>query len=89
MFRAALAPAMWQAGEDLGQMQADIVTASGIMAGLTIGHMRAVGALTPKDVERAKKLVFKNVQSGIELGLKEARQAILAQTEQEAGAKPS
>lgn len=82
-FRAALAPAMWQAGENLPQMQADIITASGMMAGMTIGHMKACGALSAKDVERAKKLAFKNVQSGIEIGLKEARAAILAQSKPE------
>lgn len=78
--RVAIAPMLNEAIEELPHMQALTITAASLFAGSVMGHMIGVGAARDQDRARAVKVATVNFRNGIELGKREAREAILQQT---------
>lgn len=78
--RGALAPMLHADLENLPHNQSRMITAAALHAGMTIGHMVAVGAMNHGDKARAVKAATVTIQSGIKIGLHEARQAMLEQS---------
>jgi hypothetical protein len=80
--RGALAPmlnAAMKDGERFLLLQGMMISAAAVQAGLTVGHMIAVGNMEPRDVARARKVVQVNFRNGIKFGEREARDAMLQQ----------
>lgn len=78
-FRLILAPMFNAEIDQLSMNQSYAMTAAALFAGMTAGHMIAVGALDEKDKRRAGQMVLTNFRNGIELGKSEARRAMLEQ----------
>lgn len=81
LFRIALAPWLNADIENIPQHQSEILTASAMFAGMTVGHMLGVGALNASkgDRDQAKLVAMQAFDSGVEMGLREARDAMLRQ----------
>ena len=78
-FRVALAPIMAADLDGLPRNQSLAMAAGALFAGMTVGHMIAVGAMKEQDKRRAGQVVLTNFRNGIELGKAEARKAMLEQ----------
>jgi hypothetical protein len=70
----------------LPPLQACQITAASLFAGITLGHMIAIGVAKDQDKRRTGQLVLANFRSGVELGKREARQAMLEQLPEEGNA---
>lgn len=79
LFRGALVPMLNEEPHNLPMNQSLVMTASALMAGLTVGHMIAVGVLKEGDKARARKVVTVAYNNGVKAGLREARDAMLEQ----------
>jgi hypothetical protein len=82
--RMAVAPmlndALGDATDDRFKLtQSMMISAAATFAGLTVGHMVAVGGMKPHDKGRAAKVVTVAFRNGIKLGEQEARKAMLEQ----------
>jgi hypothetical protein len=79
--RGAIAPMLNGAtdAEHFGLVQSMMVSAGAMLAGLTVGHMVALGKMKPHDRARATKVVTVAFRSAIKLGEREAREAMLEQ----------
>jgi hypothetical protein len=80
--RAAIAPMLndvMHDAEQFGLIQGMLVTAGPMFAGLTVGHMIALGNMKPHDRARATKVVTVAFRSAIKIGEHEAREAMLEQ----------
>lgn len=83
--RAAIAPMLNEAcqlpdeGEHFAMIQSMMITGGAMFAGLTAGHMIALGKLKPQDRSRSVKVVTVAFRSAIKLGEREARDAMLQQ----------
>lgn len=77
--RMALADIFSEDPENIPMNQSFALTASAIFAGMTVGHMIALGTMKDQDKRRAGQVVLKNFRSGIDLGKNEARKAMLEQ----------
>jgi hypothetical protein len=87
--RSALAPMLNAAMDDADRFsltQSMMISASATFAGLTVGHMVAVGSMRENDKGRAQKVVTVAFRNAIKLGEHEARQAMLEQRECEGSA---
>jgi hypothetical protein len=87
--RAALTPMLNRAMTDADEFsltQSLMISASATFAGLTVGHMIALGAMKQQDKARAGKVVTVAFRNGIKLGEHEARQAMLEQSEPQGSA---
>lgn len=84
--RGALAPMLIAAQNDSDQFQLTqgmMITAGAMFAGMTVGHMIGVGGMKEQDRRRAGQVVLTSFRSAIEIGKREARQAMLEQREPE------
>jgi hypothetical protein len=79
--RAAVAPMLNEAlsDEQFSLTQGMFVSAGAMFAGLTVGHLIALGKMKPSDRARATKVVTVAFRSAIKLGEREARHAMLEQ----------
>jgi hypothetical protein len=79
--RGIIAPMLNAAGdaEQFGLLQGMIPTAGAMFAGLTVGHMIALGKMKPQDKARATKVITVAFRTAIKIGEHEARQAMLEQ----------
>lgn len=80
--RAAIAPMLNAAmddGERFGLIQSMLISGGAMFAGLTAGHMIALGKMKPQDKARATKVVTVAFRSAIRIGEREAREAMLQQ----------
>lgn len=59
--------------------QSFALTAAALFAGMTAGHMIALGNLEERDKRRAGQMVLVNFRNGIVLGKNEAQRAMLEQ----------
>lgn len=78
LFRLALAPIMNADLENLPQHQSTALTAGGMFAGMTAGHMLGVGVLKGGDSDSAKLVAMQAFDSGLIIGLREAQLAMIA-----------
>lgn len=81
-YRMAISPMLNAAIDDEDQfklVQSMMITAAATHAGLTVGHMIAVGGMTDQDKRRAGQVVLTAFRSAIEAGKREARAAMLQQ----------
>lgn len=81
LIRMVLAPVFNSDPDDIPMNQSFAMTAAALFAGMTAGHMIALGALQDQDRRRAGQMMLTNFRNGIELGKAEAQRAILAQSE--------
>jgi len=79
LMRLALAPAFNAEPNNLPVSQSLAMTAAALFAGMTVGHMIAVGALNDRDKRRAGQMVLLNFRNGVEMGKSEAYAAMAAQ----------
>lgn len=79
LFRLALAPVFNADPENIPMNQSYAMTAAALFAGMTMGHMIALGAAIEKDKRRAGLMVLTNFRNGLTLGKSEARKAMLEQ----------
>ena len=85
LYRGVLAPLLNAEIDNLPMNQSCVVSASAMMAGMTVGHMIAVGAMQPRDKRRAGIVVSQAFREGIRLGELEAGRAMIAQHQQDGG----
>lgn len=78
-FRLALAPIFNADPESIPMRQSQAMAAAALFAGMTAGHMIALGNLHEQDKRRAGQMLLANFRNGIELGKTEARKAMLEQ----------
>lgn len=78
-FRLAMAPVLNADLDNIHVHQSNMITAAALFAGMTVGHMIAVGAMKEQDKRRAGQLVLTNFRIGVELGKDEVRLAMLEQ----------
>lgn len=83
LFRMATAPSLHAAQDsedEFGDLQSAIISASVVMAGMTVGHMTVAGAIDPAkgDVERSKSMLSPLFDFGFEQGRIEAQNAVVA-----------
>jgi hypothetical protein len=76
-FRRALAPRLYSNPDDIPRQQGFIVTASALMAGITVGHMIATGVLKDSDRRAAVEIVLRNFRLGIAFGKDEGQKGLL------------
>jgi hypothetical protein len=86
LMRIGVAPLLNRNQDHLPMLQSFQVTAAALFAGITLGHMIALGVAKDQDKRRAGQAVLKNFRNGIELGKREARKAILEQLPTEGAA---
>lgn len=79
LFRTSLSPLFNAEPDDLPRNQSLTMTAAALMSGITVGHMIALGVLKEGDKAGARKVMTVAYNSGVKLGLHEARQAMLEQ----------
>lgn len=80
--RVALAPMLNAAinDEELFKLtQSMMISAAAMHAGLTVGHMIAVGGMKDQDKRRAGQVMLLAFRNSIEMGKREAREAMLEQ----------
>ncbi|HEX5183558.1 MAG TPA: hypothetical protein VFW19_10455 [Allosphingosinicella sp.] len=77
--RIALAPVFNGDPDKLPMNQSYAMTAAALFAGMTAGHMIALGVLNEQDKRRAGQMLLTNFRNGIEIGKREARDAMLKQ----------
>ena len=79
--RMATAPMLNNASSDeqFALIQGMLISAGAMYAGLTVGHLIALGKLQPSDKGRLTKVVTVAFRSAIRLGEHEAREAMLHQ----------
>ncbi|HVQ09543.1 MAG TPA: hypothetical protein VMS43_14015 [Allosphingosinicella sp.] len=77
--RFALAPMFNDDPENIPVNQSYALTAAALFAGITVGHMIALGVMKEQDKRRAGQVILTNFRNGIELGKNEARKAMLEQ----------
>jgi hypothetical protein len=65
--------------EQFSLTQGMFISAGAMFAGLTVGHLIALGKMKPSDKGRATKVVTIAFRSAIKLGEREAREAMLEQ----------
>lgn len=65
--------------EQFSLIQGMFISAGAMFAGLTVGHLIALGKMQPQDKARATKVVTVAFRSAIKLGEREAREAMLQQ----------
>jgi hypothetical protein len=75
----SLSPLLNAEPNDLPRNQSLTITASALMAGITVGHMIAIGVLKEGDRARARKVMTGAYNTGVKLGIDEARKAMLEQ----------
>lgn len=80
LMRSVLAPVLDANIDDIEVWQSAIITASGLMAGTTVGHMTVVGSMKQSDHKRAAKVVAVNFKQGIRFGIREATDAVRQQS---------
>ncbi len=80
LMRIALAPVFNEHPDDIPMNQSYAMTAAAMFAGMTAGHMIALGVLEDKDQRRAGMMVLTNFRNGVKVGKSEARKAILQQS---------
>lgn len=79
LMRMALAPMFNDDIDNIPMNQSYTITAAALFAGMTAGHMIALGTMKDQDKRRAGEVVLKNFRNGIDLGKSEARKAMLEQ----------
>jgi hypothetical protein len=79
-FRPALAGTFEAAPDTIPMNQSYAISAAALFAGMTVGHMIALGVLRDGDRRRAGQAMLANFRVGIEFGKDEARTAMLQQT---------
>jgi len=79
--RGAVAPMLNESlsADQFSLTQGMIISAGAMFAGLTVGHLMALGKMKPQDRARVTKVVTVAFRSAIKLGENEARQAMLEQ----------
>lgn len=81
LMRMALAPIFNGDPDDIPMNQSFAMTAAAMFAGMTAGHMIALGVLQDQDTRRAGQMILANFRNGIKIGKAEAHKAILEQTQ--------
>lgn len=79
LFRMTLAPIFNGDEDNIPMNQSLAMTAAALFAGMTAGHMIALGVLQDQDKRRAGEALLKNFRNGIDLGKDEVRKAMLEQ----------
>ena len=79
LMRMAMAPMLNGDPDNIPMYQSYSITAAALFAGMTAGHMIALGVMKEQDKRRAGQVVVANFRNGIELGKREAREAMLRQ----------
>lgn len=85
LYRGALAPMLAADPDNIPMNQSYIITASAMMAGMTVGHMIALGTMKPGDKRRAGQVVLQGFRAGIVIGENEVGRAMLNQHQQQGG----
>lgn len=86
--RVAVSPMLNEAMSDdqFSLTQGMFISAGAMFAGLTVGHLLALGKMKPQDKPRATRVVTVVFRSAIKLGEREARDAMLRQMPSEGSA---
>jgi hypothetical protein len=83
LMRMGVAPLLDRNRDHIPMLQSMQITAAALFAGMTLGHMIALGVAKEQDKRRAREVLLKNFRNGIDLGKQEARKAMLEQLPEE------
>lgn len=83
LMRIGVTPLLDKNQDCLPHLQACQITAASLYAGMTLGHMIALGVAKDQDRQKTGQLVLANFRAGVEMGKHEARTAMLEQLPEE------